>query len=201
MIARSLLALATCAWLAAVPVSAETFEDMPAADNSSAAANGLVETLGQRLNISDDQAIGGAGALLGLAMNRLSEGDSSRLQQRLPGLGALSSGSANGANGGLAGLSGLGGLIGGAGQLLGGINSLQDVDQIFSVLGMNQGMVNQFAGVMLDYLVKQGLDNSLLGTLGKLWGNPAGALSPLLPATPITPTTPAASSVHAGKAV
>lgn len=180
MIARSLLAVAASLWLVSFPAAAEPFDEIPGAANgnaASSAANGLVETLGQRLNISDEQAIGGVGALLGLAANRLDPGDSAQLQQRMPGLGQLSAGTLDG------GLGGLGGLIGGASQLLGGIQNLQDVDQVFNVLGMNQGMVGQFAGVMLDYLVQQGLNSQLLGTLGKLWGS--------LPSVPLAPTPPA----------
>ncbi|WP_435607188.1 DUF2780 domain-containing protein [Pseudomonas knackmussii] len=197
MIARSLLALTACLCLASLPVVAETFDEAPSANSSSAdgsaaarnAANGLVETLGQRLNISDEQAIGGVGALLGLAMNRLEPADSAQLQQRLPGLGQLSSGTLDG---GLGGLGGLAGLIGGAGQLLGGIQNLQDVDQVFNVLGMNQGMVGQFAGVMLDYMVQQGLNSQLLGTLGQIWGS--------LPSVPKTPLAPAPLAAPSGKA-
>lgn len=195
MIARSLLALTACLCLASLPVNAATFDESPSANSSSAdgsaaarnAANGLVETLGQRLNISDEQAIGGVGALLGLAMNRLEPADSAQLQQRLPGLGQLSPGTHDG------GLGGLASLIGGAGQLLGGIQNLQDVDQVFNVLGMNQGMVGQFAGVMLDYMVQQGLNSQLLGTLGQIWGS--------LPSVPKTPLAPAPLAAPSGKAV
>lgn len=173
MIARALPILAACAWLVAFPAAAETFEEIPSAESGAAAtaANGLVETLGQRLNISDEQAIGGAGALIGLAMNRLDDSQGTQLQKSLPGLDQLSSGNLGG---------GLGALLGGAGQLLGGIQNLQDVDQVFNVLGMSEGMVDRFAGVMLDYLVKQGLNSQLLGTLGKLWE------SAPLPSTPAT---------------
>ncbi|MDF3937153.1 DUF2780 domain-containing protein [Pseudomonas citronellolis] len=175
MFTRSLLALAACAWLVALPAAAETFEEIPSAESGAAAttANGLVETLGQRLNISDEQAIGGAGALLGLAMNRLDDGQGAQLQHSLPGLDQLSSGNLGG---------GIGALLGGAGQILGGIQSLQDVDQVFNVLGMNEGMVDQFAGVMLDYLVKQGLNSQLLGSLGKLWN---GTPTPLAPSAAV----------------
>ena len=174
MIARALPILAACAWLVAFPAAAETFEEIPGAESgaAAAAANGLVETLGQRLNISDEQAIGGAGALIGLAMNRLDDSQGSQLQKSLPGLDQLSSGT----------LGGIGALLGGAGQLLGGIQNLQDVDQVFNVLGMSEGMVDQFAAVMLDYLVKQGLNSQLLGTLGKLW---EGAPLPATPATSV----------------
>lgn len=194
MIARSLLALTACLWLSSMPAVAETFDEDLGANSASAdgsgvarsAANGLVDTLGQRLNISDEQAIGGVGALMGLAMNRLDPTDSAQLQQRLPGLGQLSSGTLDG------GLGGLGSLIGGAGQLLGGIQNLQDVDQVFNVLGMNQGMVSQFAGVMLDYMVQQGLNSQLLGTLGQIWGS--------LPSVPKTPLAPVPATASTGKA-
>lgn len=162
MIARPLLAVAASLWLVAFPVAAEPFDELPAGSAASRAANGLLDTLGQRLNVSDEQAIGGGGALLGLAMNRLDPADSAQLQRRLPGVGPLSANTLD---------DGLGGLLGGAGQLLGGMQNRQDVDQVFNVLGMGDAMVGQFAGVLLDYLVKQGLSGPLLGSLGQLWGS------------------------------
>ena len=40
----------------------------------------------------------------------------------------------------------------------------------FSMLGMDTGMISQFAPVMLNYLGGQGVSNNLLGSLGSIWG-------------------------------
>ena len=49
-------------------------------------AAGLLNTLGSELKITPEQAIGGAGAMLGLAKNRLSEPQFSELSKSVPGL-------------------------------------------------------------------------------------------------------------------
>ena len=70
-------------------------------------AAGLLNTLGSELKITPEQAIGGAGAMLGLAKNRLSEPQFSELSKSGPGLDQIAGNSAIG------GLNGLGGLLGG----------------------------------------------------------------------------------------
>ncbi|WP_447744909.1 DUF2780 domain-containing protein [Pseudomonas nicosulfuronedens] len=183
MPSRSAVFLAA-AWLAASPVFAATFTDTsePVAETQGVppAATALLGNLTKQLGVSEQQAIGGTGALLGLAMNSLKDTDSAQLQKSLPNLDQLAGSSSMGDLGGA--LGGLGGL-GGAAALLGGINNLQDVDQIFGVLGMDQSMIGRFAGVILDYFTEQGLSSQLLGTLGGLWGTPK---------TPLTPTAPVA---------
>lgn len=176
---RSVVFLAA-AWLVAAPVFAATFTDVsePAAEAQSvpSAATALLGHLTQQLGVSEQQAIGGTGALLGLAMNSLKDTDTAQLQKSLPDLQQLAGNSALGDLGGA--LGGLGGL-GNAAALLGGIDNLQDVDQIFNVLGMDQSMIGRFAGVILDYFDRQGVNGQLLGTLGGLWGTPAAAVTPV----------------------
>lgn len=62
----------------------------------------LRNPLGSQLNITPEQAVGGAGAMLGLARNNLSSDDYGQLTKAVPGLDLLA-----GANA-LGGLSGLG---------------------------------------------------------------------------------------------
>ncbi|MCY1418202.1 hypothetical protein D9M71_337560 [compost metagenome] len=174
MTAKSVIAL-VAAWLAVSPVFAATFteapDDIPVAEAPAApAAVTLIDTISHQLGVTNAQAVGGTGALLGLALNTLQGADQAQLQQSLPGIDQLAG---NSALGGLGGLGSLLGGTGGANALLGGVGSLQDVDQIFGVLGMDQSMIGQFAGVLLDYFVKQGLNSQLLGTLGGIWGAPA----------------------------
>src|SRR5262245_17026983 len=137
--------LLVAAWLAASPVFAATFtepaDDSAVAEMEAAPAGNLIDTLSHDLNVSNEQAIGGAGALLGLAMNSLQERDSAQLQQSVPGLDQLTGSGVLGNLGNLGGLGNLLGGTGGASALLGGVNNLQDVNQLFGVLGMDQSKV------------------------------------------------------------
>lgn len=129
-------------------------------------ASGLLSALTGQLGVSDEQALGGTGALLGLARNKLSGGDYSQLLQAVPGLDKLSGGGA------LGGLGGQLGNLGGSASsgLLGNVSSLGDVNKTFGALGMDQSMSGKFAGVLLDYFGKQGVNSQLLSSLGGLWG-------------------------------
>ncbi|WP_024618695.1 DUF2780 domain-containing protein [Pseudomonas kilonensis] len=138
-------------------------------------AAGLLNTLGSELKITPEQAIGGAGAMLGLAKNRLSEPQFSELSKSVPGLDQIAGNSAIG------GLNGLGGLLGGGSDknalldgLLGNVKDTGDLNNAFSALGMDSGMIGQFAPIILQYLGQQGVAGSLLQNLGGIWGSGAG---------------------------
>lgn len=138
-------------------------------------AAGLLNTLGSQLNITPEQAIGGAGAMLGLAKNRLSEPQFSELSASVPGLDQIAGNSAIG------GLNGLGGLLGGGSErnalldgLLGNVKDTQDLNNTFSALDMDSGMIGQFAPVILEYLGQQGVAGSLLQSLSGIWSPGAG---------------------------
>jgi hypothetical protein len=138
-------------------------------------AAGLLNTLGSDLKITPEQAIGGAGAMLGLAKNRLSEPQFSELSKSVPGLDQIAGNSAIG------GLNGLGGLLGGGSDknalldgLLGSVKDTNDLNSAFSALGMDSGMIGQFAPIILQYLGQQGVAGSLLQNLGGIWGTGAG---------------------------
>lgn len=125
--------------------------------------SGLLGALTGQLGVSQEQAIGGTGALLGLAQNKLGGADYSQLVRQVPGLDKLSGGSAlGGALGNLGGES--------AKSLLGNVGSLGQVNQAFGALGMDQSMTGKFAGVLLQYFGQQGVSSNLLGSLGSLWG-------------------------------
>ena len=132
----------------------------------------LLSTLSQ-LNITPQQAIGGAGAMLGLAKNQLNPTDYSELAKSVPGIEMLSGGGELGA---LAGLLGSSGKAAGLDNALG--NNVKDTDDLnnaFSALGMDSGMIGQFAPVLLQYLGQQGVGGSLLSSLGSIWGAGAGS--------------------------
>ncbi|MBO1539767.1 DUF2780 domain-containing protein [Pseudomonas sp. OA65] len=138
-------------------------------------AAGLLNTLGSELKITPEQAIGGAGAMLGLAKNRLSEPQFSELSKSVPGLDQIAGNSAIG------GLNGLGGLLGGGSDknalldgLLGNVKDTSDLNNAFSALGMDSGMIGQFAPIILQYLGQQGVAGSLLQNLGGIWGSGSG---------------------------
>jgi hypothetical protein len=126
----------------------------------------------KQLKVTPQQAVGGTGAMLGLAKNQLPNNEYSQLTQTVPGLSKF-----EGANG-LAQLGSLSGLLGkSAGKpvspeataAVSNVNNPQDLSAAFSALGMDSGMIGQFAPLLLQYLGQQGVGNSLLGNLGSLW--------------------------------
>ena len=133
-------------------------------------AAGLLDTLGSHLNVSPEQAVGGAGAMLGLAKNQLSSTDYAQLAKSVPGLDQLTG------NNALGGLGGLGGLLGDSAKspaldgLLGNVKNTNDLNNTFGALGMDSGMIGQFAPVILQFLGGQGANESLLGKLAQAWG-------------------------------
>lgn len=146
-------------------------------DNTAAAAAAptpqtadLLSALSE-LNVTPEQAIGGAGAMLGLAKNQLSSTDYSELAKSVPGIDILSGGGELGA---LAGLLGSSGNAAGLGNALGAVKNTTDLSTAFSALGMDAGMIGQFAPVLLQYFGQQGVGGSLLNSLGGIWGAGSG---------------------------
>lgn len=140
----------------------------------------LLNTLGSELKITPEQAIGGTGALMGLARNQLSGSDYQQLTKAVPGLDMLSGDNA------LGGLAGLGDLLGKSGEssalsnaLGGNVKNGTDLNNAFSALGMDTGMIGQFAPLILQYLGQQGVAGSLLQSLSGIWGS--GTAAPLSP--------------------
>ncbi|MDF0729751.1 DUF2780 domain-containing protein [Pseudomonas entomophila] len=179
--------LATLMTLAASPVFAFNLSDAANAVSAMQNPNGqvqapagqanLLNTLGSELKITPEQAVGGAGAMLGLARNNLSGDDYGQLTKAVPGLDLLA-----GANA-LGGLNGLGELLGknsekpsALSNALGeNVENRADLDNAFKALGMDTGMIGQFAPLILQYLGQQGIAGSLLQNLGSLWTAPAVA--------------------------
>jgi len=127
------------------------------------------------LDVTPTQALGGSGALLQLAKQQLGSNDYAQLAKSVPGIDKLTGDS------GLDQLSQLGALTGLLGQsdtsvnaqtaaVVDNVQSLGDVNQAFSALGMDAGMVGQFAPILLQYLGSQGVGGSLLQSLGSIWG-------------------------------
>ena len=124
-------------------------------ENSTAAKS--ADLLGKltALNVSPEQAAGGTSALLGLAKNKLAGADYTQIMDSVPALQNLGGSAVSGLLGQNTGPSNL--------------NSLADVGSAFSALGMDSGMVSQFAPILLDFIGNQGVGQPLLGTLTSLW--------------------------------
>jgi hypothetical protein len=74
-------------------------------------------------------------------------------------------------------LSQLGGLLGKsdgvtsqATSAVSNVSNTAELDAAFKALGMDSGMVGQFAPIILQYLGGEGVGASLLGKLGSAWG-------------------------------
>ncbi|KAA0982959.1 DUF2780 domain-containing protein [Pseudomonas sp. ANT_J28] len=173
-------ALASLMCLAASPVFAQfslfdaanaisgTQDDDAAAPTAQTAD--LLSALSQ-LNVTSQQAIGGAGAMLGLAKNQLSSTDYSELAKSVPGIDLLSGG---GGLGVLSGLLGSSGTAAGLGNVLGNVKNANDLNSAFSALGMDTSMIGLFAPVLLQFFGQQGVGGSLLTNLGGIWGAGTG---------------------------
>ena len=98
-------------------------------------SNPLISTLTSGLGVSPEQAVGGTGAMMGLAQNKLSPDQLGSITSAVPGLGDVTKA---------------------AGPLLGGtsLNSLAGVQSAFSKLGMSPEMVGKFAPIIGDAISK-----------------------------------------------
>ncbi|SER89474.1 MULTISPECIES: DUF2780 domain-containing protein [Halopseudomonas] len=144
-----------------------------AAPNSTAAQSAELVGKLTELNVSSEQAVGGTSALLGLAKNQLAGEDYSQLIGNVPALANLTGGGLGGQVGKVSGLLGKSNPLDSSAQ--NNLQNLGDVGNAFSALGMDSGMVGQFAPVLLQFIGNQGVGQPLLGTLTNLWtGQPAG---------------------------
>ncbi|MCP1485781.1 hypothetical protein PS896_02468 [Pseudomonas fluorescens] len=179
------IAMASLMTLAASPVFAGfSLDDVTKAassmqgGNAATAAAPTSETAGllqavTGLGVTPQQAVGGTSAMLGLAKNQLSSTDYSQLAKEVPGIDKLSGGSGNLAA--LSGLLGSSGKSAGLENALGNVKDTNDLNNAFGALGMDSGMVGQFAPVLLKYLGDQGVGGSLLQSLGSIWGAGTGS--------------------------
>ncbi|USH02387.1 DUF2780 domain-containing protein [Grimontia kaedaensis] len=121
--------------------------------SSETASNPLTELLSTDLGVDDKQAAGGAGALLAMAYETLGESQSSELLKMVPGMDSLTS------------------MI--PGDLGSNLSNMESVDKVFNMLGMDSGMVQKFAPVILKHLTGAGASESLISDLASAWGTPA----------------------------
>lgn len=148
----------------------------------------LLDQLGA-LQVTPQQALGGVGALLGLAQSQLAADQYAQLTGSVPGLELLggSAGQAAEASDGAGGVLGRLGALGALGGLLGAspapaappqapLDSRAGVDQAFALLGMDSSLVGPFGQILLQFLAGQGLAGTLLQSLGGIWGVPAAPM-------------------------
>jgi len=116
---------------------------------SAVASNPLVSSLTSGLGVSPEQAVGGSGAMLGYAQNKLSPDQFSAVSNAIPGAGDITKA---------------------AGPLLGGspLKSLADVQGVFSKLGMSPETVSKFAPILTDQVGKVA-GPQVAGVLGSLF--------------------------------
>ena len=116
---------------------------------SGIASNPLVSALTSQLGVSPDQAVGGAGAMLGYAQNKLPADQASAVSSAIPGSSDI---------------------LKAAGPMLGGspLQSLADVQGAFSKLGMSPDMVSKFAPILTDQVSKVA-GPQVAGVLGSLF--------------------------------
>ena len=113
-------------------------------------AMSLVSMLSKELGVTDQQAQGGAGAILGYAKDQLSEDDFTQVADAVPGMdGLLDAAPEAGALGKLAKLGG----ADTGDSSLGGLASLAGS---FTKLDLDSGMIGKFVPVILNYVESNG---------------------------------------------
>lgn len=108
--------------------------------------------LTSQLNISEEQASGGAGLLFKLAQERLDTGDFSQITSAIPAITDLISSAPE--SGGLAGA--LGGLASSLGGNAGQLGDLASLASSFSKLDLDAGLIGKFIPIVLSFVQSQG---------------------------------------------
>lgn len=139
---------------AAAPVQATELVKAESTDLASMAsmATGLIPTLTQGLNISNDQAEGGMGALLQVAQNNLSGDEFGSLSEGIPGIEGLLAAAPSllKSAGGASTAGGLGGVLQSVGAS-GALGDLGKLTQQFEALGLSPDMIIQLAKMAIEY--------------------------------------------------
>lgn len=123
----------------------------------------LVQQLVNSTGVSEDQAQGGAGLIMGLLKDQLSSGEFSQVADAVPGIeGLIDSAPSEGGGG-------MGGLLGSVAGALGGgdLGNLAKLAGGFSHLGLDTGMVGQFIPVIMSFLQDKG-GEGLAGIVAKV---------------------------------
>ncbi len=111
--------------------------------------------LTSQLNVSKEQASGGAGLLFKLAKDQLSSGEFSQIASAIPGVKELISSAPEA--GGLAGA--LGGLASSFGGRAADIGEFASLASGFNKLDLDAGMVSKFVPIVLSFVESKGGDH------------------------------------------
>jgi len=112
----------------------------------------LLQMLKSQLNVSEEQASGGAGLLFKLVQDKLSSGEFSQVSSALPGINELIS-SAPKSEGFASAIGGIASSLGGGAGQLGNLVSLAGA---FSKLNLDADMVGKFIPIILSFVEAQG---------------------------------------------
>jgi hypothetical protein len=116
---------------------------------SSLASNPMVQSVMQQVGTSLAQAVGGSGALLNLAQNKLPAADASKLSSSVPGMNEIL----------------------GQSKAIGGfssINSMQDANGVMSKLGMNPSQISQMPQALSGY-IQSAAGPNIASLLSNIW--------------------------------
>jgi hypothetical protein len=110
----------------------------------------LVQQLVSSTGVSEQQAEGGAGLIMGLLKDQLASGDFSQLADAVPEANSLIDSAPSG--------GGMGGLLGSVAGALGGgdLGNLAKLAGGFSDLGLDSGMIGKFIPVVLSFIQEKG---------------------------------------------
>jgi len=125
----------------------------------------LLNMLTSQLNVSEQQASGGAGLLFKLAQEKLSGGEFGQIAGAIPGINDLIASAPE--SGGLAGA--LGGLASSFGRGGGQLGNLASLVGGFSKLNLDADMIAKFVPIVLSFVKSQGGD-ALEGMLANVLG-------------------------------
>ena len=114
----------------------------------------LVKMLTKGLKISPDQAIGGAGALFGMAKTKLSPADFTKVANVVPGMDGLLGAAPKQAAGGATDMLGSLGSLGSA--LPGNIGGIAQMAGMFKSLGLSPSQIAKFVPIMSKYVQTKG---------------------------------------------
>ncbi len=117
---------------------------IPGMGNSGSGATALIGMLTSQLGISNEQALGGAAALFGLAKQNLGADDFASISKSLPGIGSL------------VGMTSLGGS-----KKSSDGGGLESVAGQFSSLGLSPDMAGKFVPVILEYAKSTGGEDTM----------------------------------------
>jgi len=123
----------------------------------------LLQMLTNQLNVSEEQAGGGAGALFKLAKDKLGSNEFSQITSAIPGISELISSAPK--SGGLASaIGGIASSLGGGASKLGDLASLAGA---FKKLNLDTDMIGKFVPIVLSFVQSKG-GGTLKGLLEKV---------------------------------